>query len=93
MKVLFPCVCGVSLLAYAACYAQVDIFQSDAYSVEEMCAREAEQETERGYTDYYEYCIEQNRARPMYQSRHEAAHSPPRDQPDTCDTTDDQCRQ
>lgn len=48
--------------------AQVDIYQSDAYSVEEMCAREAEQNAEFDYTEAYDSCLANNRERPMYQS-------------------------
>lgn len=48
--------------------AQVDIYQSDAYSVEEMCAREAEQNESADYSEAYDSCIENNRDKPMYQS-------------------------
>ncbi len=48
--------------------AQVDIYQSDAYSVEEMCAREAEQHTTSDYGNAYERCLDKNRDKPMYQS-------------------------
>lgn len=59
------CLC----LAFSApCLAQVDIYQSDAYSVEEMCAREAEQAKAADYSSAYESCIEKNSNNSMYQS-------------------------
>ncbi|WP_347331760.1 hypothetical protein [Marinimicrobium locisalis] len=59
------CLC---LALSAPCLAQVDIYQSDAYSVEEMCAREAEQAKATDYSSAYENCIEKNSNKPMYQS-------------------------
>lgn len=53
----FTAVCAV---------AQVDIYQSDAYSVEEMCAREAEQNATPDYSTAYDQCLEKNRDNPMY---------------------------
>lgn len=55
--------CSLSSL----CFAQVDIYQSDAYSVEEMCAREAEQNADQDYSEAYDMCISNNRDKPMYQ--------------------------
>ncbi|WP_286804838.1 MULTISPECIES: hypothetical protein [unclassified Marinimicrobium] len=49
--------------------AQVDIYQSDAYSVEEMCAREAQQSVETDYSQAYEQCIDKNQDNELYQSR------------------------
>ncbi|UZJ42967.1 hypothetical protein OOT55_09920 [Marinimicrobium sp. C6131] len=54
--------------------AQVDIYQSDAYSVEEMCAREAQQSAEGDYSQAYEQCIDKNQDNELYQ--------PQDDQPD-----------
>lgn len=73
MKTLSCCVLGFSLATCTVCYGQIDIFQSDAYSVEEMCAREAEQNT--NYTEAYESCISQNSAKPMYQAEHNGVDS------------------
>lgn len=67
MKMLSCCVFGFALAAGTVCFAQIDIYQSDAYSLEEMCAREAEQ-TPVDYTGAYESCIEKNKDNPMYQS-------------------------
>lgn len=58
-------VCGPQALA------QVDIYQSDAYSVEEMCAREAEQATETDYSTAYDQCIEKNQNNAMYRPTEE----------------------
>lgn len=68
MKILPFCVLGLSFATCAVCLAQPDIYQSDAYSVEEMCAREADQATTTDYTDAYETCVEKNRNKSMYQS-------------------------
>lgn len=67
MKMLSCCVFGVALATGTACFGQIDIYQSDAYSLEEMCAREAEQ-TPADYTGAYESCIEKNQDNPMYQA-------------------------
>ena len=66
MKMLSCCVFGFALATGTACFGQIDIYQSDAYSVEEMCAREAEQ-TPADYTGAYDSCIEKNQDKPMYQ--------------------------
>lgn len=49
--------------------AQVDIYQSDAYSVEEMCAREAQQNADVDYSQAYEQCINKNQDNERYQSQ------------------------
>ncbi|WP_024461079.1 hypothetical protein [Marinimicrobium sp. LS-A18] len=49
--------------------AQVDIYQSDAYSVEEMCAREAQQSADVDYSQAYEQCINKNQDNERYQSK------------------------
>lgn len=67
MKILPFCIAGFSLAFSTVCFGQIDIFQSDAYSVEEMCAREAEQNPE-DYAGAYETCIDKNRENPMYQT-------------------------
>ena len=67
MKTLSFCVLGFSLATCTVCLGQIDIYQSDAYSVEEMCAREAEQSTSMDYTQAYESCIQKNSSRPQYQ--------------------------
>lgn len=67
MKMLSCCVFGFALATGTVCFGQIDIYQSDAYSLEEMCAREAEQ-TPADYTGAYESCIEKNQDNPMYQS-------------------------
>lgn len=68
MKMLSWCVFGFSLTTCSVCFGQIDIYQSDAYSLEEMCAREAEQNTTMDYNSAYESCIAKNRDNPMYQS-------------------------
>ncbi len=69
MKILPYCIVGSLFMASTACFGQIDIFQSDAYSVEEMCAREAEQDPV-DYADAYDVCIEKNQDNPMYQTAH-----------------------
>ena len=69
MKILPSCIVGFLLMASTACFGQIDIFQSDAYSVEEMCAREAEQNPV-DYAEAYDSCIDKNRDNPMYQTAH-----------------------
>lgn len=64
MKSLSYCVFGFAF-ATTACFAQIDIYQSDAYSLEEMCAREAEQNL-ADYANAYDSCIEKNRDNPLY---------------------------
>jgi hypothetical protein len=68
MKMLSWCVFGFFLVIYTVCFGQIDIYQSDAYSLEEMCAREAAQNTTMDYNSAYESCIAKNRDNPMYQS-------------------------
>lgn len=68
MKVLSLCVFYLCLVTGGVCLAQIDIYQSDAYSLEEMCARQAEQETTMDYNDAYESCITDNSDNPMYQA-------------------------
>jgi hypothetical protein len=77
MKTLSCCVLGFSLAMCTVCFGQIDIYQSDAYSVEEMCAREAEQEqdTLMNYPDAYEACIGRNRENPMYRAERGGADS------------------
>lgn len=74
------------LLGITSTYAmaQVDIYQSDAYSVEEMCAREAEQHTTSDYDNAYDDCLNKNRDEPMYQSN---AESSPKESEPTPDST------
>ncbi len=67
MKMLSSYVIGLAFSTCTVCVAQVDIYQSDAYSVEEMCAQEAEQSNAKNYSDAYETCIEKNRDKKMYQ--------------------------
>lgn len=67
MKILPGCIFGFSLAISTVCFGQIDIFQSDAYSVEEMCAREAEQDPV-DYAEAYDSCIDKNRDNPMYQT-------------------------
>lgn len=67
MKILPCCFFGFALAISTISYGQIDIFQSDAYSVEEMCAREAEQNPV-DYTEAYDACIDKNRDNPMYQT-------------------------
>ena len=55
-------------MANTACFAQNDIYQSNAYSVEEMCAQEAKQYSDKDYSGTYETCIDQNQERPLYQT-------------------------
>ncbi len=55
----------VAALLAALCppsLAQIDIYQSDAYSAEEVCAREAEQDTTSDYSQAYEQCLEKQEA-------------------------------
>lgn len=68
MKSLSLSAFGIGLTLSTAALAQVDIYQSDAYSVEEMCAREAAQTEATDYGSAYERCIEKNRSKPMYQA-------------------------
>ncbi len=68
MKMLSWCVLGFSLVTCTVCFGQIDIYQSDAYSLEEMCAREAAQNTTTDYNSAYESCIAKNHDNPMYQS-------------------------
>lgn len=70
MKTLATCIIGFTLINCALCFGQVDIYQSDAYSVEEMCAREAEQEQNESldYGTAYDACISKNAEKPMYQT-------------------------
>ncbi len=68
MKALPFSRCCLCLALSTPCLAQVDIYQSDAYSVEEMCAREAQQAEATDYSNAYENCIEKNRNKPKYQS-------------------------
>lgn len=68
MKAWSTCFFGLTVSACTVCVAQVDIYQSDAYSVEEMCAREAEQRDSEDYGSAYENCIENNRDNSMYRS-------------------------
>lgn len=82
MKALSACVFGLTFSACTVCVAQVDIYQSDAYSVEEMCAREAEQSDSEDYGSAYESCIEKNRDNSMYR--------PDQDNPDHRDHTEEQ---
>lgn len=82
MKKLSYCVLGFSLATWTVCFGQIDIYQSDAYSVEEMCAREAEQSTEMNYTEAYESCISKNSEKPMYQVERNGAASEKNDQTD-----------
>ena len=79
MKSPSYCTLVFSLTLHTVSFAQIDIYQSDAYSVEEMCAREAEQSTEMDYTEAYEYCIQKNSERPMYQSDRKATASEKQD--------------
>ena len=68
MKAL-PMLSGCLFLALsAASLAQIDIYQSDAYSVEEMCARQAEQSDNTDYSNAYENCLQKNQNNPMYQA-------------------------
>lgn len=53
--------------------AQVDIYQSDAYSAEEMCAREAEQHDSSDYSRAYEQCLSKNRDKSRHQPEQEVA--------------------
>jgi len=64
MKTPLFCIIGFALTISTASVAQIDIYQSDAYSVEEMCAREAEQNTSQEYTHAYESCLKKNRDKP-----------------------------
>ena len=75
MKILSCYVLGFSLTTCSVCFAQIDIFQSDAYSVEEMCAREAQQSTSMDYTEAYESCIRRNGDKPMYRNGHNTTDS------------------
>lgn len=59
---------GALFMASASSLAQVDIYQSDAYSVEEMCARQADQSSAANYDAAYEQCIDNNGDKPMYRS-------------------------
>lgn len=68
IKTRLSCFFGLAFTACTVCFAQVDIYQSDAYSVEEMCAQEAEQSNAEYYSDAYEICIEKNRNNKMYQT-------------------------
>ena len=66
MKRLYIFPFFLSHLLASVCAAQVDIYQSSAYSLEEMCAREAEQSSIADYYAAYQSCITQNRDREMY---------------------------
>ena len=68
MKMLAGCIFSFYLATCALCFAQIDIYQSDAYSVEEMCARQAEQNTEMDYANAYQLCISENHNKPMYKA-------------------------
>lgn len=68
LKMLSWCVFCLCFATGGLCLAQIDIYQSDAYSLEEMCARQAEQETTMDYNDAYESCITDNSDNPMYQA-------------------------
>lgn len=87
MKTLSCCVFGFALATSTVCFGQIDIYQSDAYSLEEMCAREAEQ-TPADYTGAYESCIEKNQDNPMYQSG-ESDGTEPNTEPNTEQSTED----
>ncbi len=65
MKSLSCCIFGFAFAACSTAFAQIDIYQSDAYSLEEMCAREAEQNL-ADYANAYDACIEKNRDNPLY---------------------------
>ena len=73
MKRLFTFVVVLSFMVCTSCFAQIDIYQSDAYSVEEMCAREAEQSTALDYSEAYDACITKNGDNPIYQSGQDSA--------------------
>ncbi|WP_027329306.1 hypothetical protein [Marinimicrobium agarilyticum] len=66
MRVLAILSSFLFLILSTSSFAQVDIYQSDAYSVEEMCAREAEQNDAADYSSAYENCIKKNQDNPMY---------------------------
>lgn len=68
MRVLATFSVCIFVFLSAASAAQVDIYQSDAYSVEEMCAREAEQNDSIDYSSAYENCIKKNQNNPRYHS-------------------------
>lgn len=73
MKIWFSCTAFCCAILPVFCVAQVDIYQSDAYSVEEMCARHAEQNTAVEYNKAYNACIEENGGNPMYEADQEEA--------------------
>lgn len=82
MRVQTICVIGLAFSTCTVCVAQVDIYQSDAYSVEEMCAQEAKQSSAEDYSAAYEICIEKNSDNSLYQ--------PDQNQPDDQDQSDEQ---
>lgn len=53
--------------------AQEDIYQNDAYSVEEMCAQEAEQNDSSDYSQAYDECLSKNREDPHDQTDQDTA--------------------
>lgn len=68
MKVLAISSSFFFLILSTVAVAQIDIYQSDAYSVEEMCAREAAQNNSIDYGSAYENCIKKNQNNPRYHS-------------------------
>lgn len=68
MKVLAISSSFFFLILSTVAVAQIDIYQSDAYSVEEMCAREAAQNNSIDYSSAYENCIKKNQNNPRYHS-------------------------
>ncbi len=79
-------------LISALATAQVDIYQSDAYSVEEICAREAAQPGTPDYSQAYKHCLAKNRDKPIDQAGNDTAtrepHSNSDNTPDTQDYRD-----
>lgn len=61
MTVRFIVALSFCLTTMPPLLAQIDIYQSDAYSIEEVCAREAEQASTNDYNEAYETCLTQQR--------------------------------
>jgi len=65
MSRLFRYYLAVVFMMGEFCWAQIDIYQSPAYSVEEVCARQAQQNADKDYSEAYESCVTKNRDKPI----------------------------
>ncbi|MGD8176007.1 hypothetical protein [Marinimicrobium sp. ARAG 43.8] len=69
MTVRFIVALSLCLTTMPPLLAQIDIYQSDAYSAEEVCARDAEQASTNDYNESYETCLNRQRDHLQDQNR------------------------